>query len=389
MAEQLYELLKRCTVRIVVPAEGERGSGFFVAPGLILTCAHVVEVAQQNNTPVEAYWDDQTYAARIKVFLPKPYPDLALLQVDAINHPCVYLQDGANPGNFLYSYGYVAGYSGGEPATFEYEGESWTNDQQPHLKFKAGQALPGLSGAPLLNWQTGSVCGVLQKTRDPDSDLGGRAIPTKTVFQAMLEKQVDLRALQQEFHQQDKSWLESLTLHQIQKIDPQEREKIGLKAPSPTLQPAKTIEVFYSYAHEDEKLRDELAKQLRLLRREGKITEWYDRDISEGEEWEHKIDTHLNTARIILLLVSPDFITSDYCYDSEMMRAMERHTTGEARIIPIILRPTDWHTAPFGKLKALPRDGKPVTTWSNREEAFLDVAKGIRRVVEELTKNPQ
>jgi hypothetical protein len=148
------------------------------------------------------------------------------------------------------------------------------------------------------------------------------------------------------------------------------------------------MEVFYSYAHEDEKLRDELAKQLRLLRREGKITEWYDRDISEGEEWEHKIDTHLNTARIILLLISPDFITSDYCYDSEMMRAMERHATGEARVIPIILRPADWHAAPFGKLKALPRDGKPVTTWPNRDEAFLDVAKGIRRVVEELTKNP-
>lgn len=381
MEEPLYELLKRCTVRITVPATGERGSGFFVAPGLIVTCAHVVESAQKNNMPIEAFWDDQTYTAQPKVFLPKPYPDLALLQIEQINHPCVYLHDGANPGNFLYSYGYVKGYSGGEPATFEYEGESWTDNQQPHLKFKAGRATPGLSGAPLLNWQTGGVCGLLQKTHDEDRSEGGRAIPTKTVLEELLKQQVDLRDLQQQFHGQNTEWIGSFT--------PQQRQQIGLAAPLPTSKAAKTIEVFYSYAHEDEKLRDELAKQLKLLQREGKITEWYDRDISEGEEVGSTIDTHLNTARIILLLVSSDFITSDYCYGIEMMRAMEKHETKEARVIPIILRPTDWHTAPFGRLKALPKDGKPVTTWSNRDEAFLDVAKGIRRVVEELTKNPR
>src|SRR6266436_1082626 len=376
MEEPLYELLKRCTVRILVPVEGDQGSGFFVAPGLILTCAHVVESAQQHNTHIEAIWDGQTYIAQLKVFLPKPYPDLALLQVNLTNHPCVYLHDGANPGNFLYSYGYVREYASGEPATFEYEGESWTDDQQPHLKFKAGRAIPGLSGAPLLNWQTGAVCGLLKKTHDEDRSEGGRAIPTKTVFQALQ----DLAHQQWQFHQQDKQWVKSLT--------PQQRQQIGLETPSPITKKTKTIEVFYSNAHEDENLRNKLAKHLKLLQRQNLIIEWYDRETSAGEEWKHKIDSHLNTAQIILLLVSPDFITSDYCYDTEMMRAMERHEKQEARVIPIILRPVEWHDAPFGKLEPLPKDGKPITKWPDTDDALLDVARGIRRVVEELTKNP-
>jgi hypothetical protein len=370
MEEQLYELLKRCTIRISDPVTGEHGTGYFVAPQLILTCAHVVESAQYNNTTVKVDWNGQTYTAQIKFYLDKPYPDLAILNVNVIDHPCVYLHNGAIPGNFLYCYGYVEGYSKGEPATFEYEGESWNDDQQPHLKFKAGQALSGLSGAPLLNWQTGGICGILQKTRDRDSAQGGRAVPTKTIFQA-LEGLINLRELQKQFHQLNTSWIESLTSNQ--------RQHVGLAISSLT---DNKIDVFYSYAHEDETLRNELAKQLKLLKRQGKIDEWYDREITGGEEWEHKIDVHLNTASIILLLVSPDFITSDYCYDTEMMRAMERHELGEARVIPVILRPTDWHSAPFGKLQALPKDGKPITTWSNHDEAFLDVARGIRKVVE-------
>ena len=144
------------------------------------------------------------------------------------------------------------------------------------------------------------------------------------------------------------------------------------------------IEIFFSYAHEDETLRNELAKQLKLMKRQGLINEWYDRDIDAGTEWKHEIDEHLNNAQIILLLVSPDFITSDYCYDIEMMRAMERHEAREARVIPVILRPCDWHSAPFSKLQALPRNAKPITTWSNHDDAFLDVAKGIRKVVEDM-----
>lgn len=144
------------------------------------------------------------------------------------------------------------------------------------------------------------------------------------------------------------------------------------------------MDIFFSYSHADERLRDELATQLSMLKRQKLITMWYDRDISGGTEWKDKIDTHLETAEIILLLVSPAFMASDYCYDKEMMRAMERHENKEARVIPIILRPVDWKGAPFSKLQALPRDAKPVTLWSNQDEAFYNIAKGIRKVVEEL-----
>ena len=149
--------------------------------------------------------------------------------------------------------------------------------------------------------------------------------------------------------------------------------------------PPDTLEVFYSYAHEDEPLLGELRKHLGILKRQGVIHDWHDRKITAGTEWKGQIDHHLTTAGVILLLVSADFIASDYCYDIEMTRALERHVQGEARVIPVILRPVDgWQSTPFGKLQALPRDGEPVTTWGNRDEAFADVARGIREAAKSL-----
>src|SRR5438045_5413886 len=116
------------------------------------------------------------------------------------------------------------------------------------------------------------------------------------------------------------------------------------------------VEIFCCYAHKDEALLNKLKTHLTPLQREGLIDVWHDRNISAGTEWEREIGQHLNTARIILLLVSPDFIDSDYCYGVEMKRAMERHERGEARVIPVILRPVYWKKAPFGKLQALPTD---------------------------------
>lgn len=147
---------------------------------------------------------------------------------------------------------------------------------------------------------------------------------------------------------------------------------------------SQTLKVFFSYAHEDENLRNELAKHLSILQRQGIIDSWYDRDINAGSEWSEEIDTHLNSAQIILLLISPDFIASNYCFDVEMKRAMERYMNGEAIVIPVILRPTDWSGTAFRKLQALPKDAKPVTTWANRDEAFLNIAKGIRKAVESI-----
>ena len=148
-----------------------------------------------------------------------------------------------------------------------------------------------------------------------------------------------------------------------------------------------SIEIFFSYAHKDEKLREDLEKQLSLLKWQGLITGWHDRRIGAGREWSGEIDAHLDKAQIILLLISPDFMASDYCYGIEMKRAMERHERREAHVIPVILRPVDWHDALFAKLEILPTGGKAVTKWRNRDEAFLDVAKGIRKVVQELLQD--
>lgn len=150
---------------------------------------------------------------------------------------------------------------------------------------------------------------------------------------------------------------------------------------------SKAIEIFFSYSHRDEDLRDELATHLSILKRQGVIAAWHDREISAGTEWKNAIDQHLESARIILLLISANFLGSNYCYDIELKRAMERHESGEARVIPIILKPVDWREAPFSKLQALPKNAKPITTWGNKDEAFLDIAQGIRKVMNELSAN--
>jgi hypothetical protein len=149
------------------------------------------------------------------------------------------------------------------------------------------------------------------------------------------------------------------------------------------------VKIFFCYAHEDEELLNNLKKHLWPSHRQGLIDIWHDRDISAGMEWEHEISQHLNAAHIILLLVSPDFTYSEYCYSIEMKRAIERHERGEARVMPLILRSIDWKGTPFGKLQALPTDGKPVisSAWHDWDEAFLDVAMGIRKVVKELTRS--
>src|SRR5271157_1739199 len=139
------------------------------------------------------------------------------------------------------------------------------------------------------------------------------------------------------------------------------------------------IRLFYSYSHKDETLRDELEEALALLRRQGLIYSWHDRRIGAGEDWKGAIDKNLEAAQVILLLVSASFVASDYCWDIETERAVERHDRGEAKVIPVILRLCDWQGAPFGKLQALPKDARAITTWANKDEAWTDVARGIRR----------
>jgi len=153
----------------------------------------------------------------------------------------------------------------------------------------------------------------------------------------------------------------------------------------PPERPKAPISLFYSYSQKDEKLRDKLETHLGLLKAEGVIRDWHDRRIDTGTEWDGAISKKLEDAELILLLVSADFLASRYCRDVEIARAMERHEAGTARVIPVILRPVDgWQSALFGKLQALPKHGKPVTDWRNGDQAFADVARGIREAAKSL-----
>ncbi|MGH6680843.1 MAG: TIR domain-containing protein, partial [Bradyrhizobium sp.] len=131
----------------------------------------------------------------------------------------------------------------------------------------------------------------------------------------------------------------------------------------------------------DEDLRDQLEKHLTMLKRQGVIETFHDRRILAGNEVDQSISTELERADVILLLVSPDFLASTYCYDIEMRRALERHRQGETRVIPVILRHCDWHSAPFGNLIATPSDGKPIKAFPDLDEGFLQVAQAIRQAL--------
>jgi internalin A len=148
---------------------------------------------------------------------------------------------------------------------------------------------------------------------------------------------------------------------------------------------AKPITLFYSYSHKDEALRDELETHLKLLQRRRLIDGWHDRRIAAGEEWSARIDEHLDRADIILLLISSDFLASDY-YDAQIKRALERHDAHDARVVPIILRDVSLEGAPFARLTPLPKDGVPVTKWPNRDSAWRDVSEGIERLVQAIQK---
>lgn len=145
------------------------------------------------------------------------------------------------------------------------------------------------------------------------------------------------------------------------------------------------ISVFFFYSHKDEELRNELEIHLATLKRQGVITTWHDRRIDAGDEFVGKISGNLESADIILLLVSSYFIASAYCYEVEMKLAMELHERGEVRVIPVILHPCDWHGTPFGKLMAVPTDGKPVSKFPNMHDAFLEVTKAIRNAAENIS----
>jgi hypothetical protein len=140
--------------------------------------------------------------------------------------------------------------------------------------------------------------------------------------------------------------------------------------------------LFYSYAHKDELLRDELDAHLSSLKREGFISEWHDRKIRAGDEWEHAIDENLNSAEVILFLVSPHFLASAYCRDIEVKQAMKRHMDGLATVVPIILKPCIWTNEEFARLEPLPKTGRPISEWP--DSGFAVIAEELRNLLVDL-----
>jgi hypothetical protein len=169
----------------------------------------------------------------------------------------------------------------------------------------------------------------------------------------------------------------------------------GLAGPSPSIAAPRgpsggfngqQARLFISYSHRDERYLKTLKVHLASLRRQGLIADWHDRLITPGEEWRQAIDDSLDSADCVLLLVTPDFIASDYCYSVEMERALQKHRAGQILVLPIIVRPADWQHTPLSELQAVPKDGKPIVEWAVRDRAWLDVTAGLRLALGRFTQ---
>ena len=159
-----------------------------------------------------------------------------------------------------------------------------------------------------------------------------------------------------------------------------------LSSVDPTFHPGTTVRVFISYSHKDETFLHSLLTQLKLLERSAVIDKWYDHEIRAGREWMKEIDRHLEIADLVLLLISADYIVSDFC-DKEMNQAMQLHGAGKAWMVPIIVRECSWQTAPFGKLSALPKNGRPIKNWPDRDSAWRNVASELETIVDEIRRS--
>ena len=169
------------------------------------------------------------------------------------------------------------------------------------------------------------------------------------------------------------------TRTQISALEQSKSSNLSSGATTPIVSSGKKI--FFSYSQHDRPYLDQLLRHMASLRRLDKVAPWPDSDILPGEEWDDAIKTTLAQADIILLLVSSDFLATDYIWKVEITTAMERHTNGEARVIPIFIRPCDWSGMPFGKLNGLPSKAKPVSSYADKDQAWVEVVEGIKRVV--------
>lgn len=151
--------------------------------------------------------------------------------------------------------------------------------------------------------------------------------------------------------------------------------------PEHSIAPAQPATIFISYSHADEKHREQLEKHLSPLRHQGLVDVWHDRKIIGGMSWKKEIDQQLESSDIVLMLISADFVSSDYCYGVEMERALQRHKEGTAIVVPIMLRPVSYSGLPFADLQMLPKDAKPISEWRTRDAAWTSIAKALSLIV--------
>ncbi len=144
------------------------------------------------------------------------------------------------------------------------------------------------------------------------------------------------------------------------------------------------VRMFLSYARQDRELVQELKNHLTSLLLSGRLSVWGEREIQPGVDWAQVADARLDTADLVLLLVSADLLGSGYATGSEIMQVLERHRERKVSFIPLILRPVDWGDLPFASLQVVPRNARPVTAWESRDAAWYDVIQAIRRIVQML-----
>jgi hypothetical protein len=268
---------------------------------------------------------------------------------------------------------FIAGYPGHD------------KDNRPVLRIAGNILGPGESGSPIVSLQSGLVVGIVRVVRDNYSALGGSG----TIFADIIGEVPYLQSLEDRPPPSARDWISILTPIQLKQSGRESSTgrrwrqtstppRIG---PTPETNAAAGLRVFVSYSHKDERYCEKLDVALAQLRRNGLISTWYDRKILPGDEWDREINENLNSADLVLLLISPDFLASDYAYNSEMSQVLERQQSRSAALVPIILRPSDWRNSPLGSLQALPSKGRPVSSWSNRDEAWLDIVQGLRRLI--------
>lgn len=143
-----------------------------------------------------------------------------------------------------------------------------------------------------------------------------------------------------------------------------------------------SVKVFISYSHKDESYKDDLIEHMSGLIRSGLITEWNDRKIVPSMDWSKEISTNLEGSELILFLISSSFLASDYCVNIEVKKALEMHQSGRAQLIPIVIRAVDWGDSELSYIQGLPKDAIPVSSWSDQDEAWLNVVNGLRACIE-------